>query len=53
MATTFVPVVVSALLTPNPALAKTPVLISVAAIDVECIPSTLVVTAGEWTSGEI
>lgn len=50
---TFVPVVIGAFLTPNPAQAGRPVLISVAAIDVECIPSAQVVTAGEFTSGEV
>lgn len=53
MASTFVPVIVGALLSPNPAKAGEPVLISIAAIDVECVPSTQVITAGEFTSGEV
>lgn len=50
--TTFVPVIVSAALAPNPALAGAAVRISVAAVDVVCVPSVQVVTAGEFTSGE-
>ncbi len=50
---TYVPVIISALLSPNPAQAGQSVLISVAAIDVECVPSTQVVTAGEFASGEV
>lgn len=51
--TTYVPVIVSAILTPNPAQAGTPVLISIAAIDVECVPSVQVITCGEFTAGEV
>lgn len=50
---TYIPVIISALLSPNPAQAGQSVLISVAAIDVECAPSTQVVTAGEFASGEV
>lgn len=53
MATTFVPVIIGATISPNPAQAGTPVLISIAAIDVECVPSVQVITAGEFTSGEV
>lgn len=53
MATTYVPVIINALLSPNPAKVGQPVLISVAAIDVECVPSTQVITSGEFTSGEV
>ena len=52
MASTYIPVVVSALLSPNSAQASQPVLISVAAIDVECVPSAQA-AAGEFTSGEV
>ena len=52
MASTYIPVIVSAMLSPNPAQAGQPVLISVAAIDVECVPSAQVLTAGELTAGE-
>lgn len=53
MASTFVPVIIGAYLTPNPAQVGQGVLISVAAIDVECVPSTQVITAGEFTAGEV
>lgn len=53
MANTFTPVIVSALLTPNPVLAGRRVLISVAATDVEAIPQTVVYVSGEFVSGEI
>lgn len=53
MATTYIPVIVGAILTPNPAKVGEEVLISVAAIDVECVPSTQVITAGEFTAGEV
>lgn len=53
METTYVPVIVSATLSPNPAQAGAAVLISVAAIDVACVPSVQVVTAGEFSSGEV
>lgn len=50
---TYVPVIIGAFLTPNPAKVGQEVLISVAATAVECVPSVQVVTAGEFTSGEI
>ncbi len=53
MATTYVPVILSALLTPNPAQAGGGVLVSIAAEDVACVPSTAVYTSGEFTSGEV
>ena len=53
METTYVPVIVSAVLSPNPAQSGAAVLISVAAIDVACVPSVQVVTAGEFSSGEV
>lgn len=53
MEPTYVPVIISAFLTPNPAPAGTEVLISVAAIDVECVPSVQVITAGEFAAGEV
>lgn len=53
MATTYIPVILSALLTPNPAQVGVPILVSIAAEDVACVPSTAVYTAGEFTSGEV
>lgn len=50
---TFVPVIIGAYISPNPAQTGQSVLISVAAIDVECVPSAQVVTAGEFTAGEV
>lgn len=50
---TFVPVIIGAYISPNPAQVGQSVLISVAAIDVECVPSVQVVTAGEFTAGEV
>lgn len=50
---TFVPVFIGAYISPNPAQTGQSVLISVAAIDVECVPSVQVITAGEFTSGEV
>ena len=52
MASTYIPVIVSALLSPNPAQAGQTVLISVAAIDVECVPRAQVLTSGAFTAGE-
>lgn len=51
--TTYIPVIIGAYLTPNPARAGEPVLISVAAVDVACVPSAQVITAGEFTAGEV
>lgn len=53
MESTYVPVIISAFLTPNPAVVGQQVLISVAAADIECIPYTQVVTAGEFSSAEV
>lgn len=50
---TYIPVIISAFITPNPATAGQTVLISVAAADIECVPSVQVITAGEFTSGEM
>lgn len=52
MANTFIPVIVSAVLTPNPAQAGMTVLISVGATDVEAIPSVVDIRSGEFMSGE-
>lgn len=52
MATTYAPVIIGAALAPNPARAGEPVLVSIAAMDVECVPSTQVITAGEFAAGE-
>ncbi len=53
MGTSYVPVIIGAFLTPNPAEAGKAVQISVAAIDVACVPSVQAVTAGEFGSGEV
>lgn len=50
---TYTPVIINALLTPNPAVAGGAVLISVAAADVESIPSPAVYVSGEFYSGEV
>lgn len=50
---TYTPVIISAFLTPNPAMAGQKVLLSVAAADVEAVPSVQAITAGEFTAGEI
>jgi len=50
---TYVPVIIGALLSPNPARAGEEVLVSIAAIDVECVPSVQDITAGEFTAGEV
>lgn len=51
--TTYIPVIIGAYLSPNPAQAGAQVLISVAAADIACVPSVAVYTSGEWTSGEV
>ncbi len=53
METTYVPVIISAFLTPNPATAGQRVLLSVAAADIACVPSVQIITAGELTAGEV
>lgn len=53
MESTFYPVIISVILTPNPAAAGEPVLISVAAADIEAIPSTQVYYSNEFVSGEV
>lgn len=53
MDTTYVPVVIGAVLTPNPAMAGKTVMISVAAEDIACVPSTAVWPAGQFVSGEV
>lgn len=52
MANTFTPVIISAILTPNPAQAGGRVLVSVAAADVEAIPSAVDIRGGEFQAGE-
>lgn len=53
MANAFTPVITSAVLTPNPAVAGKTVQISVSATDIEAIPSTPVYLSGEFRSGEV
>ena len=50
---TFIPVIVNAVLTPNPVRVGEAVWISVAAVDIECIPRTLEITSGTVASGLI
>lgn len=49
-ATTFIPVIISAVLTPNPAQAGGKVLISVAAADIEAVPTPMEWISGVWGS---
>lgn len=53
MAVTYTPVIVSAILSPNPAKVGQQVLISISATDVASEPSTFVPTSGEFASGEV
>lgn len=53
MASTYIPVIVNAILSPNPAKAGQTVLISVAAMDVECVPGPQIISSGEFTAGEV
>lgn len=53
MAATYIPVIISAILSPNPAQAGGTVLASVAAVDVECVPRTMDYTSGEFSCGEV
>ena len=50
--TIYIPAVISAVLSPNPASAGETVRISVAAIDVACVPAVQTATSGEFTGGE-
>lgn len=49
---TFTPVIINAILTPNPAQARGTVLVSVAAADIEAMPSVVDIRSGEFQSGE-
>lgn len=53
MASTFIPVIINALLSPNPAQTGVPVLISIAATDVEAVPSVVDLRSGEFQAGEV
>lgn len=53
MNSTFTPVISSAVLTPNPAAAGTPVIIYVSAADIEAIPSVVDYRSGEFQAGEL
>lgn len=48
--TTFIPVIISAVLTPNPAIAGGRVLILVAAADIEAVPAPMEWISGAWGS---
>lgn len=47
------PLIISATLTPNPAQAGEPVLLQVAAIDVQVVEQTEVRASGEFRAGEV
>lgn len=53
MANTYIPVIVSAVLSPNPSQTGSAVLISVSATDVVAVPSTADYRSGEFMSGEV
>lgn len=53
MAESWTPVVVSAQITPQPAVVGQSVLLSVAVTDVQSVERQEVYVAGEWTSGEV
>lgn len=53
MEPTYIPVIVNAFWSPNPAVAGQPVLLSVSIIDAKCVPYEQVITAGEFTAGEV
>lgn len=52
MANSSTPVIISAILSPNPAQAGKKFLVSIAATDVEAIPQTAVYVCGEFVCGE-
>lgn len=49
----FSPVIIGAVLTPNPAVAGQPVMISVAAEDMVYVPTAAVWPSGQFGSGEV
>lgn len=49
----FIPVIISAVLTPNPAQVGGVVHISVAAADLEAVPREEMLLCGEWYCGEV
>jgi len=49
---TYVPIIIGAFLSPNPAKAGQPVLVSIAAADLEIVPRAEAFTSGEFSSGE-
>lgn len=52
-ASTYIPAIISAVFTPNPAEAGQEVLLSVEAVDIECVLYTQVIAAGEFSAGEV
>ena len=50
---THIPIIISAVLTPNPAVVGRAVLISVAAADLEVVPREELFYAGEISCGEV
>ncbi len=50
---TLIPVIISAVLTPNPAQANSTVHVSIAAAELETVAQTEVRLSGEFYSGEI
>ena len=49
----YTPVILEAVLSPNPAVAGGSVFVSIAAIDLEAMPSMAVYLSGEFMSGEV
>lgn len=50
---TYTPVIINAIISPNPSVVGQKVMISIAATDVEAIPSAIDVRSGEFQSGEV
>ncbi len=50
---TYIPIIISAMLTPNPAEVGETVLISIAAADLKIVPREELFYAGEFTCGEV
>lgn len=50
---TYTPVIINAILSPNPAQTGQKVLISIAVTDVEAVPSAVDLRSGEFMAGEM
>lgn len=51
--TTTIPAIISFTLTPNPAIAGQPVLVTVKAVEVTVVPQPFTAYAGEFSAGEV